>query len=250
VEAKTEVLNTGAVEYTFTNIGGGIARAKLRDHVIDKKSGNHVVINEFGTIPIGAVAATPGEKADEAYTIARDDAAHTVTFERTDDKQLVTTKRFTVPQLAGLKGNELLREEYLVRLDVTYTNRGTQPVKVPDYWVHTGSAAPLHEYDAPLYIGLNYVRDTSNKFINLGWFAGGGMFFWKTPPRAVYPAAPEPMTNVRWAAVGQPVLHHVDYAHCRPEGANRRPGKAARSRRLGSSLHHSHRAVDQGSPPI
>jgi YidC/Oxa1 family membrane protein insertase len=201
VEAKTEVLNSGAVEYTFTNIGGGVARAKLRDHVIDKKSGRQVVLNEFGTIPIGAVTFAPGEKADEPYTIARDDAAHTVTFERTDEKQLVTTKRFTVPQLAGLKGADLLREEYLVRLDVTYANRGTQPVKLPEYWVHTGSAAPLHEYDAPLYIGLNYVRDTSNKFINLGWFAGGGMFFWKTPPRAVYPAAPETMTNVRWAAV-------------------------------------------------
>ncbi len=200
VEAKTEVFNTGSVEYTFTNIGGGIARAKLRNHVIDKKTANPVILNEFGHIPIGAVSATPGEKTSEAYSITRDDTARTITFERTDEKQIVTAKRFTIPTISALKGDDLLREEYLLRLDVTYTNRGTQPAAVPTYWVHTGSAAPLHEYDAPLYIGLNYVRDSSNKFINMGWFGGGGMLFWSTPPRDVYADALA-ASNIRWSAV-------------------------------------------------
>lgn len=207
VEEKIEKLRTSTAEYAFTNAGGGLSRVTLAGHLIDKLGTSKVVLNEFGTAPIGAISEAAGEKLNLPYSTRADAAAGTITFERVDEKQLAVTKKFTLPKFDGLKKAEQLREEYLLKMDLTFTNRGTQPLPVPAYWLHLGSAAPLHERDAPLYIGLNYLRGEGafgvgkNHFINLSWFAAGGMLFWSHPEKPVYPEKPEALKDVRWAAV-------------------------------------------------
>ena len=47
---------TKSAEYEFTNLGGGIQRVKLLDHLVDNAGGAKVVLNEWGAIPIGAVS--------------------------------------------------------------------------------------------------------------------------------------------------------------------------------------------------
>jgi YidC/Oxa1 family membrane protein insertase len=200
VEEITETFRSGVTEYLFTNLGGGIQKATFLDHLIDKGSQKKVTLNEFGSIPIGAVSDVAGEKTRLPFEMRANPAERTVYFERVDEKQVALTKKFTLPRFESLKGRERLREEYLVKLDVTFANRGSQSVTIPPFWVHTGAVAPLHFRDAPYYIGLNYLRGTGNKFINVTWFQEGGFLMFKHGPRPVYPEKPELMDDVRWVA--------------------------------------------------
>ncbi|MDQ3622043.1 MAG: YidC/Oxa1 family insertase periplasmic-domain containing protein [Verrucomicrobiota bacterium] len=192
-------LSTAVTEYSFTNLGGGIKRALLREHIAFN---NHpVVLNEFGTIPIGAISETPGEGTHAAYSAQAEQASRQIRFERTDARQIQILKKFTLPNAEGLQGKEKLREEYLLRLDLSFTNRGAQPVQAPIYWVHTGAAAPIHQNDQPIYTGFHSFRRDSNKFVDVNWFKGGGFLGFNSAARPVYPEHPEVSNDHRWVGV-------------------------------------------------
>ena len=180
---KTESLNTATVGYTFSNLGGGISQAELKNH--EGERGTKMILNEFGAIPIGAISEAPGEGARVPYTSQVDATGGTVTFDRTDSKQLQLTKRFTVPQGTDLK------TDYIVQLDVTFTNRGAQPLTVPAYYVYTGSAAPVHEKDLPNYTGF---KSQGGKLIDVNHFQGG--WFQKAQP-----FFSESRPGIEWAGV-------------------------------------------------
>jgi YidC/Oxa1 family membrane protein insertase len=207
VAASLEKRSTKAAEYVFTNLGGGISRITLQDHLTDKKTGEKVVLNEFGAIPIGAISEAAGEKTATPYTVQSDTTAGTVTYERVDDKQLALTKKFTLPSFEGEKNAERLRDEYLLKLDLTFTNRGKEAQTVAPYWLHLGSAAPLHEKDSPLYIGFNYLRNEGsfgigkNHLTNLNWFSAGGFAMWSHPAKAVFPETPQVFKDTIWGSV-------------------------------------------------
>src|SRR5687768_11496059 len=50
---QLETIQGAEADYTFSNLGGGVSRAVLRNHEAEK--GRNVVLNEFGSIPIGAI---------------------------------------------------------------------------------------------------------------------------------------------------------------------------------------------------
>lgn len=200
-QEKVESFDTGSVQFKFTNLGGGISRAVLPNHEIDTKTKLDVVLNEFGSIPIGAITFEAGKDTNKAFEVTRDDINRKIIFERVDEQQLAITKTFTLPKKAYDDPQERLRDEYRLNYDVTFANRSEKPIQVPTYWIHTGSVAPIHESDSPLFIGLNYFRGSSNKVINISWFQEGGFLFFKRGPRSVFPEKPETMDDVRWAAV-------------------------------------------------
>jgi YidC/Oxa1 family membrane protein insertase len=134
--------------------------------------------------------------------VKRGEDNRTVSFERVDEKQLAIKKTFTLPKTEFPNRAEEQRDAYRLSFEVSFTNRSDKPINVPTYWVHTGSAAPLHETDGPQFIGLNYFRGSSNKFINLGWFRGGGILGMGHGPRQVYPDKPETLDDIRWSSVG------------------------------------------------
>ncbi len=199
VTEKLESISTDSAEYAFTTVGGGIKRATLLDHFAEKE--NRVVLNQFGSIAIGDVAEMAGEGTGKQFNAKVDTAGGTVVFDRIDDRQIQLTKRFTLPKFKDLKGADRLREEYWLSLDLSFTNRGTQAAELPKYYVHTGSSAPIHQKDQPLYTGFSYFRDGSSKLIGVTWFQGGGFLFMKGKPRPVYPEQPETLSDVRWAGV-------------------------------------------------
>ena len=51
-----EKIKTKEVEWTFSNLGGGVERAELLNHLAE--GDKCVVLNEFGGIPIGALTET------------------------------------------------------------------------------------------------------------------------------------------------------------------------------------------------
>ena len=199
IAEKLETVSSGSVDYAFTSLGGGIKRATLLEHfaVNEKK----VVLNQYGTIAIGDVSEIAGEGLGKPFVSKVDAAAGTVQFDRTDERQIQLTKKFTLPKFEGLKGKDRLREEYWLTLDVSFTNRATQPVEIPRYFVHTGSSAPIHQGDLPTYTGFGYFKETSMKLVPASWFKGGGFLFMKSSPRAAYPEKPEVLSDVKWAGV-------------------------------------------------
>src|SRR5260221_8227510 len=180
---KRETLSGPSVEATFTNLGGGIAREVLLKHNADL--GRNVVLNEFGTIPIGAISELAGEAAHEPFTASVDEPNGAITFERTDARQLQTTKRFAIPKSTDPA------EDYVIPLDVTFTNRGAQTITIPSWFVHTGPAAPVHQRDLPYYTGFKW---SDGKLIDITWFAGG----WFRAARPTFTASRE---KIAWAAV-------------------------------------------------
>ncbi len=196
---KTEQLATPAVEYDFTTVGGGLKRARLLDHFAEGEK--HVVLNEFGSLAIGAVSEMAGVGGATTFVAKVDAAAGRISFEHTDERQVQLVKSFVLPKYEELKGKDRLREEYLLRMDLSFTNRGDKPVEVPTYWVHTGSSAPVHQKDQPLYTGYNFFRGSSNKLIGVTWFKASGFLMFKGSDHPVYPEKPETTSDVRWAGV-------------------------------------------------
>jgi len=183
VPEKQEQLSTETVEYTFTNLGGGLARTLLKNHEAER--GTKMVLNEFGEIPIASISEAAGEGTKAPFTSTVDTANGTITFDRTDAKKLQMTKRFTVPKSTDLKS------DYIVDLDVTFTNRGEQPLTIPAYFVHTGSTAPVHQDDRADYTGFKWY---GGKLITAPSFEGG---MW-SKGRSVFAEA---HSNIEWAGV-------------------------------------------------
>jgi YidC/Oxa1 family membrane protein insertase len=216
IQEKTATISTEAVDYVFTNVGGGITRIVLKDHLVDKKQGTKVVLNEFGDIAIGALSHLPGDELfiRREWQMTPDPANRAVTFNWKDEQRnIAITKRFTLPQPPEPANprREKLRTEYLFNLDVTFTNVGTapmmvaqpfgQPVRDDDaarLFVHFGGAAPVNEGEVALYQGFDYHRDGDNHFQPATWFDGGGMLWWKRPPSSVFKASTD---LIRWGAV-------------------------------------------------
>ncbi len=180
-DEKREAMSSRSVDYTFSNLGGGIATALLKTH--ESERGKRMVLNEFGSIPIGAVTEAAGEGTRVPFEMKAE--GDTVTFERTDARQIQLAKKFTITKTADL------REDYIVTLDVTFTNRGAQPVTIPSYFVHTGSAAPVHQKDLATYTGF---KEEDGKFIDANYFDSG----WFHPERPVYTAS---RAGISWAGV-------------------------------------------------
>lgn len=186
-EEKTEVLGGPMVEYTFSNLGGGISKALLRTHEAEK--GHRMVINEFGPTPIGATSEIAGEGARVPYNLTRDEQNGTVTFERTDARQIQQTKTYKIAKAGD--GSD----EYTLDLSITYTNKGTTPLPIPGYFVYAGAAAPIHQSDLATYTGI---KSSGGKLIDVNWFSEGGFLFWKHAQRPFYQ---ESRANLRWMGV-------------------------------------------------
>ena len=165
VVPETAKFLTPAVEYQFTNVGGGIAQATLLKHKAEDD--RHVVLNAAGPTPIGAISEHPGEDSEVGYTMVANAQPGEVSYRRTTSRNLQIDKKFTLPSKD--KGPD----EYLVLLDITFKNTGSELYRTDGYFVHVGSAAPIHEKDLPTYTSFDWYRDGSVKDTNVLWFEPG-----------------------------------------------------------------------------
>jgi YidC/Oxa1 family membrane protein insertase len=190
VAAQLETVKTPSVEYTFTNLGGGVAKAALLKHAAERDL--RMNLNEFASTPIGAITFQAGDELQAAFTQTVDAIGGTATFERQASEQLFLSKKFQLPRAGD-------PEEYLFKLEVTFTNRTASAVSVPGYYVHLGGAAPNHQSDQPIYTGFTY--QGNGKFVDASWFAAGGFLGFGHGERAVYPEKPTALSSIRWAGV-------------------------------------------------
>jgi YidC/Oxa1 family membrane protein insertase len=192
VPEQTKKFTSPSVEYVFTNLGGGIQRTMLLNHLAEND--RHVTLNEYGAIPIGAISDRAGMDANLACTV-NGNADGSVTCERTTPEQVRITKKFTLPS------SSVGQDQFLVSLDVTFANQGAQNYRTGGYYIYLGSAAPIHKGDLPTYTGLDWYRNGTAKDVNVMWFNAGKIpivGIQTSPEKADYTAEAD---NITWAGV-------------------------------------------------
>jgi YidC/Oxa1 family membrane protein insertase len=162
-EEKTEKVSTQSADYIFTNLGGGIAKAVLKKY--PGENGAIITLNDRGSIPVGAFSSKAGEGTAEPCAVTV--RGNVVSCERMLPGQVQLTKTFVLP--TGRQG----LEEYLIKLDVTMTNHGDKTVGGGEWFLHLGSAVPVHEKDLPTYTAFDWFRmgklhDTSGMAFDAG----------------------------------------------------------------------------------
>jgi len=187
-EKKT--LGTPFVEYSFTNLGGGISSLKLLKHQ-GGQPGEKMVLNSAATHPIGALLLKPDATDADGYAVTAEGGR--VVFEKTTASGIQVRKVYTPSSKKG--------EEYRVALEVTFTNRGAAPLEHPGYYLFVGAAAPIHATDIPIYIGFDWFDGKTNAFITPSWFTPSKIPLVgveTAPGKSVYAESPG---NVVWAGV-------------------------------------------------
>ena len=190
VPEEKKTVATPFVEYSFTNIGGGIASLTLLKHQ-GGQPGERMVLNASAAHPIGALALKPESLDTDGYDVKVD--GDRVICEKTVSPGVQLRKTYTLSQKAG--------EEYRVALEVAFANSGTTAVEHPGYFLYLGATAPLHATDLPIYIGFDWFDGKNNSFITPNWFTPGKIPLVgveTSPGKSVYEASPG---NVVWAGV-------------------------------------------------
>ena len=181
-----------AARYHFTNHGGGISRAELTGYLAE--SGGDVELNEFGTLPIGAMSETPGQGADLPYAVTREGDA--ILCVRDQPGGLSISKKFTLPASV----NEA--RGYLMTLEVTLTNKGAEPLQSAGYYLYVGSATPVHQRDLPLYTAFDwFVQGAKASHVDVSWFNAGKIpliGIETHPERPIYTVDAD---KIGWAAI-------------------------------------------------
>ena len=192
IAARAESLSNENAEFTFNNGTGGIEQVVLRMHKGENES--HVSLNRSRSMPIGGLGFNPGEVLG-GFEMATDPAKGEATFSCKQSGGLEITKRFAVPMGANKE------KPYAITLDVTFKNPGTAPLQVPEFFIGTGGAAPLHVNDLPMYTCLNWAHGGSMTNIDVNWFSASSVPIIGIPIHDQRPLYEETKPDIEWVAV-------------------------------------------------
>jgi YidC/Oxa1 family membrane protein insertase len=116
-----------------------------------------------------------------------------VTFTKSAADGLEITKRF-----APATGENDL---YIVNLEVTFRNPGTSELRVPDFFVSAGGAAPIHEKDLPMYTRFDWSAGGKMTTIDVNWFSASSIPLVGIQTRGERALYLETKPDIQWAAV-------------------------------------------------
>jgi YidC/Oxa1 family membrane protein insertase len=189
---KVETLKSEVSELHFSNNRGGLATVDLLNHRAEE--GQLVQLNTDRTPAIGAITQNPNNWQDGGYDLSTDSAAGTATLKRTVADGLEITKVYTLSKQAGLK------DEYQIRLAITFKNNGSSSFETPGFFVSTGAAEPIHRTDRIFATQFDWYRDGKFNSIAVNYFDPGKLLglFQTSGPRDVYSATAD---KILWAAV-------------------------------------------------
>jgi YidC/Oxa1 family membrane protein insertase len=187
-----ETLKSAVAELSFSNNKGGLVTVGLLNHRAEQ--GQLVQLNTDRTPAIGAITQNPNNWQDSGYTLSTDSAAGTATLKRTPPAGLEITKVYTLAKEAGLK------DDYQVKLSITFKNNGAASFDTPGFFVSTGAAEPIHRTDRIYATQFDWYRDGKFNSIAVNYFDPGKLFgmFQTSGAKDVYTATAD---KILWAAV-------------------------------------------------
>ncbi len=194
IPAKVEKVVNTVAEWRYTNLGGGIAQATMLGNRNLNAAGGQLELNAVGGVPIGALSEKPGDTAaaSAAYETQREGEA--VLFQRTTRDGLRIVKKFSPPA-----GDAV--DPYLTQLEITFTNTGGQIYRDEGFYLHLGSAAPIHTGDQATYTGFDWHHEGKTTFKDTNYFDPSRIpliGIETSPAKALYT---EPAERIAWAAV-------------------------------------------------
>ncbi len=189
---KAQSLESGDVEFVFNNDTGGIEQVVLRMHM--GEDSEHVALNRSRTMPVGALGFEPGEVLG-GFSMNADKAAGRVLFQKRQADGLEISKRFSLPDTAGGKN------QYLVDLEIVFRNTGAEALTVPDFFVGTGGAAPIHALDLPMYTRFDWGHESSMSNIDVNWFGASSIPLIGIQLHGERELYLESEPEIRWASV-------------------------------------------------
>jgi len=157
-EEETPILRSGDVVYTFTTFGGGIKHAEFSGQYAVQDKENLVNLNKDEPQPVGRLTSGVDEYLDIVYRHERErDTSNSISFIGQTKGGLIIRKRWT------LEEDEVAGQSYRLKLDLEFENHGEGPVKLSDYGLFAGSAAPLWKGEWDRHITLFYQKDGDYK---------------------------------------------------------------------------------------
>jgi YidC/Oxa1 family membrane protein insertase len=190
--ARAESLRQDGAEFVFNNDTGGIEQVVLSLHKAENQGS--VALNGDRAMPIGGLGFQP-EEIIGGFEMATDPADGEVFFSRTMADGLQVVKRFVVPP-RDQKG-----KLYTVSMEVSFKNPGAVELAVPDFFVSTGGAAPIHASDLPIYTRFDWSHGGSVSMIDVNWFPASTLPIIGIQTRGERSLYLERKPDVEWAAV-------------------------------------------------
>lgn len=193
-EEVEHVLENKVATFIFTNHGGGLKRAVLKNHFHD--GGENIVMNEFAQGAVGHVVQEPGTEELHGYEIT-DSGDTFVQYERTDQAGIKITKTYTIlPSYADDK----VENSHRVGLKLEFTNTAETNQRQPEYYINCGEEEAIYPTDSPMYTQLHFFSDRKRK-VGISWFDGSRIPLIGIETRAPSPAYEKSVEGLRWASV-------------------------------------------------
>ena len=165
---QNETLQSDLATLNFSNNKGGLATVSLLKHLGEQ--GKPVLLNTDIAPAIGAVSQNPNSWHDGGYTISTDSVAGNATFKKTDPNGLEITKVYTLAKQAELK------DDYQIKLAISFKNTGTAPFDTTGFFVSTGAMEPIHRTDRIFATQFDWYRDGKFNSIAVNYFDPGKLF--------------------------------------------------------------------------
>jgi YidC/Oxa1 family membrane protein insertase len=174
-EKELVTLKNGEVEYTLTNIGGGIDFAEFQHEFAvgtkDHSPENRVKVNRHGAGPIGAIAGVGESIENVAYAYKAEESidGKKAVYIAKLASGLIVKKTFTL-----IESNEA-GAPYLLDFDLQLENSAATALNLNQWSIFLGEAAPLYQAEVPDQTGFFWREDGSISFTS-GTSFQGGMF--------------------------------------------------------------------------
>lgn len=192
LQARRETIDTPKAEYLFSNNVGGIESITLFIHLGEQS--HSLLLNNLSPIPIGALQENPATPLQGFSMLANKDAGK-ISFQRKENNGLVISKNFSLPETTGSPN------EYLIGLDLTFSNSSKISMDVPSTYLSIGGATPVHTSDLPTYTRFDTFSGGKMSSIDVNWFTASSIPLIGIQTRAARELYEINTPDITWIAV-------------------------------------------------
>ncbi len=187
VQPETKLLSNEIVDFTITNVGGGVETAVIKDELAAKEEKDKfVTLNEYGKHPVGALCPEPKTFESTTYEFVSSNA-NEVVLQGVTDTSLGVTKRYSLSD----------KDPHLLNLEITLRNESSVRIPATTYYLYAGASAPLHADEWTAGQQIFFWHEGGNfKFKDVNTFSGG--WFGMKKPKSIVEI---PVRNFTWGGV-------------------------------------------------
>jgi YidC/Oxa1 family membrane protein insertase len=166
-EEELFVMGNDRIEYTFTNIGGGLKFADFKEEFAVGSRSERVRANRFGGAPVLALAALDGTLQNLPHAVEEQVPGKRITYVAELPQGLKLRKSFSLIESKDPGA------PYLLDVKVTLSNATAAPLPVSPWSLYLGEAAPLYPDEWPQQTGFFHRDGGEMDFTDSGKFKGG-----------------------------------------------------------------------------